>query len=356
MRLRSWRGTTVVSSTPRRPFPWIRLTLAIAVLGILAYIFVPDLYSVRADALVRGDLIPVGSIYRVRIDKLMVHCTDRVREGQPVAVVSNFLLQADYQREYLQGLEQAQVATISLEQNVATARENAESLHQRYLAAAADLQRLKTAFVSYDAAYRAGALPKVDWDAKRGEIQGSEDVTQGALHAWNAAKLYVDQIIAMENSKVGSYQQLLTQARSTAQQVSQAVLRAPVTGDIIECVERPQNVIEPGTPLFSIFQPDRAYIVAYFSPNNISKVHIGQEADVRISGIPKNIVGRVAWIYPDLDALPPELTRFFWEHVQFSQYHPVKITLEALPEDERQQVYYGAQARVSISTTQRDAK
>ncbi len=128
-------------------------------------------------------------------------------------------------------------------------------------------------------------------------------------------------------------------------------LFAPVSGDIVECIERPQNVIEAGTPLFSIFQPDRAYIVAYFSPNAVAKVHIGQSADVNIAGLPNSVKGRVAWIYPNLDALPPELTRFFWQHVQFSQYRPVKIALDRLPESDRSQLYYDAQARVSISVS-----
>jgi multidrug resistance efflux pump len=124
-----------------------------------------------------------------------------------------------------------------------------------------------------------------------------------------------------------------------------------VTGDIVDCIDRPQNVIEPGTPILSLFQPNRAYVVAYFDPNAVAKVRVGQTAEVKITGVPHSVQGRVAWIYPNLTALPPDLTLFFWQHVQFSQYRPVKILLDRLPALDRQQLYYGAKARVSISTS-----
>lgn len=356
MRLRTWRGTTVVNPTPRRSFPWVRLLVIALILGIAAYLIIPNLNAVRADALVQGDLIPVTPVYRARVDRLLVSCTDHVRAGQPVAVISNFLLQADYQRQYLQGLQQSQIASIALDQNVATARENAETLHQKYLQAVADQRRLQGSLRSYDAAYKEGALPRVDWEAKHAEVDIAQANVQATAQAWKTALQFVNQISATQASRVSSDQQLLAQAQSVANRLGQEKLVAPVTGSIVQCVERPQNVIEAGTPLFSIFQPERAYIVAYFSPGAVSKVHVGQSADVNISGLDHKVEGRVAFIYPNLDALPPELTRFFWQHVQFSQYRPVKIALDRLPQQEREQLYYNAQARVNITTSEQKAR
>jgi membrane fusion protein, multidrug efflux system len=348
MRLRTWRGTTVVNQKPRHPFPWLRTLIVLLVLGIAAYLIVPNVYYVRADALVRGDLIPVTPVYRVRLDRLLVGCTDRVVAGEPVAVVSNFLLQADYQRDYLQSLEEQQVAQVQYQQNVATAQANAETFREKYQVAAVDERRLDQEMVSFDDAYKAGAIPFVDWQAKRTEVQAAKSATQAALSAWQRAELFVKQVEASSTGRMSSYQLLLTQAQATATRVGSERLYAPVTGDIVECVPRPQNVIEPGTAIFNIFQPDRAYIVAYFSPGEISNVHLGQTADITIAGLPHKVRGRVTWIYPELDALPPELTLFFWQHVQFSEYHPVKITLEDVPESERQLLYYNAHARVVI--------
>ncbi len=349
MRLQSWRGTAVVNPKPRRKFPWVRILIVAALLGIAAYLVVPNIGSVRADALVRGDLIPVTPLYRARVERLLVGCAGNVKAGQPLAIISNFLVQADYQREYLQALQASQLAGIALDQNVATANENAESLRGKYEAASADENRVVQSFRSFDDAYKAGAIPRVDWEAKQAEVATARAQTRSALDAWKRAQLYVQQITVASTARMSSDRTLLAQAQNVANRVGQETVRAPVTGDIVDCIERPENVIEPGTAIFSIFEPQRAYIVAYFNPNDISYIHVGQKAKVRISGFAHDVEGRVAWIYPNLDALPPELTRFFWQHVQFAQFRPVKIALDTLSLQDRQRVYYGAQARVSIA-------
>jgi multidrug resistance efflux pump len=353
MRLRSWRGTTVVTSKPRWKFPWIRILIVLVVLAIAYYLFYPNVYSVRADAIVRGDLVPVTPEFRARLDKLLVGCNRSVLAGQPVAIVSNFLLQADYQRQYLQGEEQTQLASDALAQNVATSIANSEALHEKYLAAELDSERLAADFGSYDRAFEAGAVSKVTRDAKQTELRAARELASGALESWKASKLLTQQITAAQTSRVSASQDLLTQAHSVEQRLGSQPLYAPVTGDIVDCLDRPQIVIEAGTPIFDIFSHQKAYIVAYFNPDDIGKVHVGGKADVNITGLSHHVTGRIAWIYPDLDALPPELTRFFWQHVQFSEFRPVKIALDGLPAKERGLLYYNAQARVSIETGRR---
>lgn len=371
MRLSTFRGPTVVTPTPRKKFPWVRVAIILAILGVAAYLYVPNVYFVRADAEVRGYLVPVTPEFRARLDTLLVGCSRSVRAGEPIAIVSNFLLQADYkrqflqskadfQRQYLQSEEQSQLAKSALEQNVATSRANAAAQHEKYTAAKLDVLRLQGEYDSYDQAYRAGAVARVTRDAKRVELLASQAVAGSALEAWNASKLMTRQISAAQESRVAASeslvrqsqtsQDLLNQSRDVERRLGKESLKAPVSGDIVDCVERPQNVIEAGTPVLNIFPHDKAYIVAYFNPDAVAKVHVGAKADVSITGLSHNVVGRVAWIYPNLDALPPQLTRFFWQHVQFSEYRPVKIVLVGLGARDRKELYYNAQARVSIAT------
>lgn len=370
MRLQTFRGPTVVTPTPRKTFPWVRVAIVLVILGVAAYLYVPNVYSVRADAEVRGYLVPVTPEFRARLDTLLVGCSRSVRAGEPVAIVSNFLLQADYkrqylqsqadfQRQYLQSEEQSQLAKSALEQNVATSRANAAAQHEKYTAAALDTLRLQGEYAAYDQAYSAGAVARVTRDAKRVELRASQAVAGSALEAWNASKLMTRQISAAQESRVAASeslvrqsqtsQDILNQSRDVERRLGKESLKAPVSGDIVDCVERPQNVIEAGTPVLNIFPHDKAYVVAYFNPDAVAKVHIGAKADVSITGLSHNVAGRVAWIYPNLDALPPQLTRFFWQHVQFSEYRPVKIVLVGLGAREREQLYYNAQARVSIA-------
>ena len=348
MRLRSWRGTEPLSTSTRRPFPWVRLTLFLAIVGVVAYIFVPNLLYIRADALVQGNLVPVTSIYRVRVDNLLVSCNDRVRAGQPVAIVSNFIVQADYQREYLQSAQQQQLSQIALDQNIAEARDNAEALHQRYVASQTDLQRVADTARSYEQAYAEGAIPRIDLSDKETELRADRSQTASALEAWQRARQHVNVVQKDASSKLESDRQLSSQAQSLAQQVSRQPLYAPVSGYIVDCVGRPQNVIDAGVHLFDIYAPDRSYILAYFDPNTVNDVQIGQVARISIAGVPNMATGHVVAIYPNLSKLPSQLTRFFWQHVQFSEYRPVKIAIDHISKADREKLYYDAQARIYI--------
>jgi multidrug resistance efflux pump len=350
MRFSSWRETTVVAPKRRWVFPWFRILIVLIVLGIAAYLIIPNVDYVRADAEVQGDLVPVTPVYRARLDKLLVSCTSSVRAGQPVAIVSNFLLQADYQREYLQGEEQSQLASDALEQNVATAQATAAGLHEKYLAAELDVQRLQSEFAPYQQAYEQGAVSKVTRDSKQVELQEGKATAAGAQEAWQASLLFVKQVTAAQGSRVSASQGLLQQSQTVERRLASASLKAPISGDIVDCFDRPEIVIEAGAPIFNIFSHDKAYVVAYFNPDAVAKVHIGSPADVSITGLSHSVRGRVSWIYPNLDALPAPLTRFFWQRVQFSEFRPVKIVLDGLPEAERAQLYYNAQARVAIRT------
>ncbi len=349
MRIRSWRGsTTVSSSSPKRGFPWARVLLIVGILAILAYIFLPGFFYISADALVQGNLVPVAPLYRVRIDRLLVACDDHVDAGQRLAVVSNFLVQADYQRQYLQSVSDLQLSKIALDEHVLTAKENAETLHEKYLAAAIDAERLGNTFASYDQAYRGGAVPRVDWDNKRNEWQAAAALARSDYQAWQRAAQAVEKVGYDQTAKINSDKQLSQQAQDLATRTGSEALRAPVSGYIVDCVDRPQNVIEPSTPIFNIFEPNRAYVLAYFDPGAVEKVHLGQQVNVTIAGVSGRLTGTVGAIYPTLSKLPPELTRFFWQHVQWSEFRPVKILLDNVPAKQRQQLYYGAQARVTL--------
>ncbi|MHB8355070.1 MAG: HlyD family secretion protein [Vulcanimicrobiaceae bacterium] len=349
MRLRSWRGSTPLSPTPQRSFPWARVVLLVAALALAAYLVVPNFYYLRADALVKGDLVPVTALYRVRVDRLLVNCNDHVSAGQRVALVSNFLVQADYQRQYLQSLEQLQLSRIALDEQVAAARTNMADLHERYLAAALDAKRLGDQFHAYDEAYRSGAVPRVDWQQRQTEWQSAVASAESARYGWQRAEQEVKRIGIDENARIASSEQISEQAQALARRVGGEPLLAPVSGYVVNCLERPQNVIQPSTALFDIFQPDRAYVLAYFSPSTTDRIQIGEPVDVKIAGIPHTLSGRVGSIYPDLAALPAQLTRFFWQRVQWTQYRPVRILLDHVKPQDRARLYYDAQARISIA-------
>jgi multidrug resistance efflux pump len=170
----------------------------------------------------------------------------------------------------------------------------------------------------------------------------------GAREALNHARLRVQRVDADQRAKIASDRAVSDRVRGLAQRSASAAVIAPVSGYIVNCTDRPQNVVDPGAPLFAIFEPDRAYVLAYFDPQSLQNVRVGQTAEVTVPGLAQAVNGRVRSIYPEHAKLPGELTRYFWQHVQWSQYRPVRVALDGVPRDVRWTLSYNAQVRVRI--------
>ncbi len=349
MRIRSWRGSTAVASaTPRRRIPWARILLIVAIVGLLLYLLVPGYYFASADALVEGDLVPVTPIYRARIDRLLVACDDRVAAGQKVAVVSNFLVQAEYEQQYQQSLAELGLSQIALDQGVAEALTEEAADSAKYDAARIDARRLHEVFLTYRSAYKAGAIPRVELDSKREDWLVAESTAESLRQIFEHASEHVRRVNSDNSTRISQSRDNSQREQTLAKRVSAEALTAPVSGFVMNCKLRPDNVVAAGAPIFDIFSPQRAYVIAYFSPHDLEHVRIGQHVDVNVAGEKSKIVGRVVSVYPDLAKLPPQLTRFFWQHVQWSEYRPVRIALDGLKPAQRSSLYYDAQTRVSV--------
>jgi multidrug resistance efflux pump len=348
MNIGSWRKSVPVSETPRRPFPWARIVLVLALIGVAAYFVVPYYQYISADGLVQGDIVPVSPVYRVRVDKLLVSCADKVHQGEPVAIVSNFLIQADYEHQYQQSVAQLQLSRVALDEGVAQAQTNAAMLKEKYEASKQDAQRLYATFQTYDQGYQQGAIAKVDWEGKRNEWLSAVATNRSDFQAWKLAQQQVHRIGVDNREKISKDQEMADQEQALASRLGNDELVAPVSGYIVNCVERPSNVLEPSQALFNIFQPERAYIVAYFNPTRVAKIYPNEQVQVTVPGMKQPFTARVQDIYPNLAKLPPELTRYFWQHQQWSQYRPVRIALDRVPSSVREHLYYGAQVRVQV--------
>jgi multidrug resistance efflux pump len=322
--------------------------LIVAAVAIVAYLLVPTLFFVSADALVQAELVPVTPIFRARIDRLFVACDDHVNAGQKVAIVSNYLVQADYEQQLQQTVASQNLSQIALDQGVAAANTDAEAAQEKYLATKADADRLKTVFDGYDRAYRAGAIGRFEWESKRADWQAAVALAADERAVWQHALEHVTRVEADSRTRIASDERNTQRVTGLSQRVGAEALTAPVDGYIVDCKERPENVVDAGSPIVDIFSPSRAYVLAFFNPNSVPYAHIGGNVEVRVQGVPHPIVGRIVNIYPDLDKLPPQLERFFWQHVQWSQYRPVRIAFDRISKADRASLYYDAQARVSI--------
>lgn len=314
-----------------------------------AYILVPRYFYLDADALVQGELVPVTPIYRAKLAQLYVRCNDRVSAQQTLAVISNFLVQADYDQQYEEAKERLALAKIALDEGVSQARALEDAAHQKYLAAQLDADRKGTLFEAYDRTYRLGAIGRVEWESQRAEWQTALATAKSLRDEWQDARLRLTRVGIDEEARISANTEATARVGALSKRVSAEPLKAPVSGYIVECNNlRPDNVIEPGIPLFDIFDPRRAYILAFFSPSAIANLRVGQEAQIDVKGIGQTLDGRVTGIYPNLTKLPEQMTRFFWEHVQWAEYRPVRIAFSNVPPGVLAQLGYDSQSRVRI--------
>ncbi|MBD5655522.1 MAG: HlyD family efflux transporter periplasmic adaptor subunit, partial [Candidatus Eremiobacteraeota bacterium] len=258
------------------------------------------------------------------------------------------LVQAEYEQQYQASIAQLNLSQIGLDQGVDAARTAADAAQQKYVSAQSTTVRLKQTYDAYDRAYRAGGIGRVEVDNKRQDWQAAVALEASDRAMWLHALEYVQRVGADNRSKIASDRLASDRVQALATRTGGESIVAPVSGYIVNCLDRPDNVVQPGTALFDIFQPDRAYIVAYFDPSSMDKVRVGQSVEVNVTGLNRSIDGRVYAVYPNLTKLPPQLTRFFWQHVQWSEYRPVRIALDHVPHDLREQLYYSAQTRVRL--------
>lgn len=349
MYLRTLRPPALPGATPyRRRFPWARIILILALAGAAAYIFAPRYFSIKADGLVRGDLVPVATIFSAQITNRFVECEQQVRRGQPLAVVSNFLLEGQYAQNYEKAQEGLREQQLAQTEGVTQARIDAESAREKYLSSLYSARKLRLIQDAYGRTYREGAIGRVAFANAEADSESAAAEAETMRQVWTAAQERVRRLITGNTERVAAYSNEVTLMRSLKNQVRSETLTAPITGRVVECSAQPQAIVQAGSPLYSIFSPDRAYILAFFDPGSITRLHIGQQADITVPGVSGRVNGRIAAIYPKLAKLPDQLTRFFWQHEQWSEYRPVKIVFSAVGRDAARELIYDAQVRVSV--------
>lgn len=184
----------------------------------------------------------------------------RVTAGEVLARISGALPQA--------GLQQAQ-AGLSAAQHQVSAAESAQSL------AASTMQR-------YELLHERKSVSAQEYDQVRQQLQ--------------AAKAQLDVAKAGEAQAKAA----VLQATST---LAFTEIRAPFAGIVTKRMVDPGALASPGMPVFSIESVGRYHLETTVDESNLSSIHPGEKAEVRIDAIPHgSMTGRVAQIYPAGDA------------------------------------------------------
>lgn len=234
------------------------------------------------DGRVRADVVTVAADVSGLVSDVFVHDNEKVTKGQK-------LFQID-QRRFQYALDQAKADVASRQATVDQAKR--------------DLERSKS-------------LSSVAVTVQQVEQrQQTVDVDQAELDAANAA-LEVAQ---------------LNLERST--------VVAPVNGIVTNFALLPGRYVNAGASVFALIDSDTYRVEGYFEETKLRRIHIGEEANVKLIGDPRVLSGHVDSIAYGIEdqnrTTSSELLAFVnptFSWVRLAQRIPVRIKLDHVPPD-----------------------
>lgn len=323
--------------------------------------------TVKAPAVVRpeGDLRIVEATAAGRVQQILVAANDEVQAGDELVILDNAEVRSREQQvqaeleQIQQQRSQIQQELIALENQIAAERQAGE---RAIAAAKADLERRQQAYLDersttaanvreaeaavqfaqeefnrYTQLAGTGALAAIQLEEKAAAlktaqarldralslmnpsgadvIQAQEEVQQTrASQAANVARLVQSQG-ALRRQQTDLLKDQQTQ-QATLEQIqldlSHLTIRAPVAGTLQSLnLRNPNQVLETGEAIAQIAPSSAdATIQAQVSQADISRIEIGQSANVRIESCPYTdygwLPGIVTAISPDAELLQPE--------------------------------------------------
>lgn len=81
-----------------------------------------------------------------------------------------------------------------------------------------------------------------------------------------------------------------------------ATVRAPLTGIVVDKLVSVGDVVQPGQPICSLYDPTRLQLVAVLREELAGRLRIGQQVDVTLDSLGKTCQGQVAEIVPAAEA------------------------------------------------------
>jgi RND family efflux transporter MFP subunit len=80
--------------------------------------------------------------------------------------------------------------------------------------------------------------------------------------------------------------------------LSFATIRAPITGIVVDKLVQAGDILQPGQPICSLYDPTRLQLVAVVREELAGRLKVGQQVDVTLDALGKQCTGTVAEIVP----------------------------------------------------------
>ncbi len=323
----------------------VRRVVALLLVGLVVYgfLFIEQSW-IRAEGLVQGPTTLVEPVNKARITEIYATCNRPVKVGEPLVKLENETKGVEFD----QTIRQLQSRKVELTGNVRVAAEDASQARTAYNGTLTVLAEKATVFNIHDRLFKEGVIARTEWDLARIAYKEAEANSLTAEAAWRAKQASYDRAERQLLADSAAIDQQLAQMKASEEIQKVQVLRAPQDGIITECGYLPGAVVDAGISVFVIFNPRESYVEAYFEPGQVQRLRVGMKGQVRLPNFADPIELPITSIDTVITRRPEELTRYFWQREQWTQYQPVRFDLKQLTPQQLERVRYGAHATVSF--------
>jgi membrane fusion protein (multidrug efflux system) len=311
------------------------LILLVSIGIILTYWIYTSLYPETDDAYTGANQISIISQVTGQVEQIFVSNNEEVRSGQPLFTIDSKPFELAVERAKLQ-LETAQNEINTVKDQIQEAQYDLQSEEAICTQKEKYFQR---AFPLYKKHY----LSAADLD----NITAVKNVAEANV---GKAKTNLDQLqntLNHYNLQIELQQNALKQAEID---LTHTQVKASFNGTVTDFNLRPGQVVNATQPLFTLVDRHQVWVDANFKETQLSRIHIGQKADISIDLNDKTYTGIVTSISPasgaSLSLLPPE--NFSGNWVKITQRIPVRISFKEIKN--AQELPIGASAAVTVDT------
>ena len=300
------------------------------------------------NAQIEMRMVPILSRVSGYIDKIYTDDYAPVKSDQLLMVIDSSELelqleemQADY-NQALSDIENAKASLSNAEASLSFSKGNTEVTGLRKRKALSDFNRDSSL-------YKSGAITEKQYDDSRSNFEinmkqlqaGMMDVhvADTRLNILRAQLTKAQAIAELKRSRIDQQKLKLTYCRVYSPSIGKVGKRNVEQGQFIQI----------GTPLFTLVNDQKLWVIANFKENQIKNIREGQIVDIKVDGYPKMQIQGIVVSLSDatgarFSLLPPDdATGNF---IKVTQRIPIKIEIK---DDEKYRNIFRAGMSVSVS-------
>jgi len=285
---------------------WAVVIIFVFAFGLYSYLqpLPASLLEVNPQAIERGftesgTLIPaveqdLFSPSAGKITTLLAEQGEQVSAGDP-------LIELDKKEIHLQLAQlEGQMTSTRGQESIALSKPSSAHFQQQLLAikqAETLLKKARTDFDRFEELYLVGAISQASFEeAQRGLTEAENLLSQQKL----ALDVLNEQLPGTEQQFAGLMESLQAQISLLEYQKTQATILAPFNGIVREVYVKKGAVIAPGTPLLTLFQPEKYQIEVFLLSGDIEHIQSGMPVSITYEGSIQDYLfdGRVSAIAP----------------------------------------------------------